>query len=407
MRDLVPGQVWSLEQVQGVIYVHVPVRMTLVRTSVGLVGYSAVAPTEEMLQLLSRVEETAGARLAHLILPTTAVEHKLFAVALAQARSDLEFWIVPDQYAFPLNLPKELLGFPAGRTRPLPTRFSEAVAPWAAELPYRVLGPFPSKDGVSTFEELVAFHPASKSLLCVDLVVSVPSDPPSILLANDPRALWWHARTVATDDTVNGRSDAAYREEKEREGWQKIALFANYFQSDALRVANEPDGSLAGAAAFFSTAFPSGVSEATRELGWGSFYPFTWKPDWRANFDALRRDGALLVPPILSVLILNRRPRDVLDFVDDLCESFPFERVVPCHFSAPVDAAEGDLRDAFSVLQEPGGDAPPCGPGLLCRRRRSGEQPAADLEFLRGFERQLEALGSIFPAAPKAPRGRG
>ncbi|CAK0845465.1 unnamed protein product [Prorocentrum cordatum] len=180
LRDLVPGQVWSLEQVQGVIYVHVPVRMALVRTSVGLVGYSAVAPTEEMLQLLSRIEEAAGERLAHLILPTTAAEHKLFAVALAQARSDLEFWIVPGQFAFPLNLPNELLGFPIGRTRPLPAQCSDTVAPWAAELPYRVLGPFPSKDGVSTFEELCAFHPASKTLLCVDLVVSVPSDPPSI-----------------------------------------------------------------------------------------------------------------------------------------------------------------------------------------------------------------------------------
>ena len=91
LRELVPGQMWALEQVQGVIYVHVPVRMTLVRTdAAGLVAYGAVAPTGEMLALLERVErELARCRLAHVILPSTAIEHKLFALAVADKRADL------------------------------------------------------------------------------------------------------------------------------------------------------------------------------------------------------------------------------------------------------------------------------------------------------------------------------
>ena len=60
LRELVPGQLWSLEQTQGVIYVHVPVRMTVAKWSQGLVAYSAVAPTKEMLALLAGLEQAHG-----------------------------------------------------------------------------------------------------------------------------------------------------------------------------------------------------------------------------------------------------------------------------------------------------------------------------------------------------------
>lgn len=406
LRNLVPGQVWSLEQVQGVIYVHVPVRMTIVKTSEGLLGYSAVAPTEEMLGLLRSLEDQEGSRLVHLVLPTTAAEHKLFAVALAQVRSDLHFWIVPDQFAFPINLPNELLGFPVGRTTLIPLPYSTNATPWSAEVPYRMLGPLPSKDGISIFEELCAYHSASETLLCCDLLVSVPQDPPDIVLRNDARALWWHGRDKATDDVVNAEAVAPFRLEKEREGWQKIALFSLYFQSEALGVANEPDGSISGALKFFQTAFPEDVSENARQLGWGAFYPFTWKPEWRSSFEYLSCAGALLVPPILAVLILNRRPRQVLEFVDEICTHFQFKRVVSCHFDAPAPAEADDVRDAFSFLEE---GVRPVGElnvweKMPWQARRRGEQPTGDLAFLVDFEKQLTDLGSIFPREPKVRR---
>ena len=36
VRELVPGQVWSFEQLQGVFYVAVPIRMTVARLRDGL-----------------------------------------------------------------------------------------------------------------------------------------------------------------------------------------------------------------------------------------------------------------------------------------------------------------------------------------------------------------------------------
>ena len=352
------------------------------------------------------LEEQEDSRLAHLVLPTTAAEHKLFAVALAQVRSDLNFWIVPDQYAFPINLPNELLGFPIGRTKNIPLPYSHDATSWAAELPYRLLGPLPSKDGISTFEELCAYHSASETLLCCDLLVSVPQDPPEIVLKNDARALWWHGRDTATDDVASEKSIAAVRLEKEREGWQKIALFSLYFQSGALGVANEPDGSISGALKFFKTAFPEDVSENARQLGWGAFYPFTWKQEWRSSFAYLCCAGALLVPPILAVLILNRKPLQVLEFVDDVCTNFKFKRVVSCHFDAPVAAQADAVRDAFSFLEKGARpiDSLNAWEKLPWQVRRRGEQPTSDLVFLRDFEQQLTDLGTIFPRAPRVGR---
>ena len=70
-----PGRIWSFEQVQGLIYVHVPVRMVVVKLdSGGLFAYSTVAPTDECLRLLSELEAAHGP-LRHILLPTSALEH--------------------------------------------------------------------------------------------------------------------------------------------------------------------------------------------------------------------------------------------------------------------------------------------------------------------------------------------
>ena len=45
-RELVPGRIWSFEQVQGLIFVHVPVRMTVIALDGGgLLVYAPIAPT--------------------------------------------------------------------------------------------------------------------------------------------------------------------------------------------------------------------------------------------------------------------------------------------------------------------------------------------------------------------------
>ena len=45
IRELIPAQVWSFEQLQGVFYVAVPIRMTVLRVQGGLMLYAPVPPT--------------------------------------------------------------------------------------------------------------------------------------------------------------------------------------------------------------------------------------------------------------------------------------------------------------------------------------------------------------------------
>ena len=45
LQELIPGQVWSFEQLQGIFYVAVPIRMTVLRLRRGLLLYAPLPPT--------------------------------------------------------------------------------------------------------------------------------------------------------------------------------------------------------------------------------------------------------------------------------------------------------------------------------------------------------------------------
>ena len=394
-RELVPGRIWSFEQVQGVIYVQVPVRMTVVKLDAGgLFVYAPIAPTRECLRLLAEVEAEHGP-VRHILLPTSALEHKYFAGAFADAKPAAQLWVAPYQYTFPVDLPLSLQGFPRG-TRVLPemtgsdgksgvdgrTGGSDQQAPeWASQLPYKFLGPI--KEQVGGFQEVVCFDSTTSTLLVTDLVCSIPAAPPEISKIDD-RALRFHSRDDAGDSAPS--TEAALTA-----GWRKICLFALYFQSSPLNVVSPPDGSPAGAVRFFRTAFPPEVPPDVKGLGWNGFLAWRWRPEWRAAFDAVSLNGAPLVPPIIQVAILNREPARVLAFVDAVASDFRFTRIVPAHFDAAVAATPKEWSEAFNFLR-----AVPLG-GAGARK----DLPAADLEFLRMFEAGLVRAGTIRPAAPK------
>ena len=373
-RELSPGRIWSFEQVQGVIYVHVPVRMTVVKLAGtgGLFVYAPVAPTGECLRLLSEIEALHGP-VTHILLPTLAIEHKSFAAAFANARPDAVLWVAPSQYSYPIDLPLALQGFPAG-TRRLPPPAAAADVPWASELPYLTIGPLREQAGA--FEEVVVFDSASRTLLVTDLVVSVPAEPPAILAANDARALLYHARDSPDEESIDTPANRA-------KGWRKICLFALYFQSSALEVAAEPDGTLSGASAFFSAAFPPEVPASARALGWRGFIAWRWKDTWPASFEQLRQSGRPVVPPILSQIVLGRDAEIVRDFVRLVADTFDFKAIVPAHFDAPVASGRSEWLAAFEPIY---GDP-----------RAAAALPPADLAFLLEFERTLVKAGTIRP----------
>ena len=156
-----------------------------------------LAATERAgLRLLAELEAVHGP-VRHILLPTVALEHKYFAGAFANARPSAQLWVAPFEYSFPIDLPLWAQGFPLG-TRVLPDPAAGEEPPeWAAQLPYKLLGPIAEK--VGGFQEVVCFDKPTASLLVTDLVCAVSAEPPEALLRNDKRALLFHARDSATD----------------------------------------------------------------------------------------------------------------------------------------------------------------------------------------------------------------
>ena len=61
MREAVPGKVWTFDQMLGIFYVHVPIRMTVVAMEQGgLFVYAPVAPTAELRAMLQPLVGTHG-----------------------------------------------------------------------------------------------------------------------------------------------------------------------------------------------------------------------------------------------------------------------------------------------------------------------------------------------------------
>ena len=55
--ELIPGQLWSLEQLQGVYYVAVPVRLTVAKVPGGLMLVNPLPPTGEVRQAIAGLEQ--------------------------------------------------------------------------------------------------------------------------------------------------------------------------------------------------------------------------------------------------------------------------------------------------------------------------------------------------------------
>jgi hypothetical protein len=60
-EEIVKDKIWTLDQIQGVVNVNVPVRSTVIRLKEGgLFVYNPVAPTQECLNIMSELERVYG-----------------------------------------------------------------------------------------------------------------------------------------------------------------------------------------------------------------------------------------------------------------------------------------------------------------------------------------------------------
>lgn len=327
-REIEKEMIWTFDQVLGLLYVVVPIRMTVVKLlGGGLLVYAPVAPTRECIRLVRELEAQHG-QVKYIILPTTSgLEHKVFVGPFSRHFPKATVFVAPDQWSFPVRLPLSWLGLPLRRTKILPS--DSEKAPFADDFDYTILKSIPL--GLGSFSEVAFYHKASKSLLVTDIVLSIPEEPPPILQL-DPYPLLFHAKDHAlslVEDTEKNR----------KKGWKRIVLFMFFFQPSRLEV-----GSLRKT---FQDARKA--QNASKEAYFGLF-PFTWKPDWENSFDALHSNKTLHVAPILQTLILNRAPEETLSWVNKI-RCWNFEQIIPCHFDAPIQAGPEALRQAFMFLE--------------------------------------------------------
>jgi hypothetical protein len=349
-QEVVPGQIWTFDQLQGILYVVTPIRMTVIKLrSGGLLVYAPVAPTPECVALMEELIAEHGA-VQHIILPTVSgLEHKVYVGPFARRFKTAQVWVAPHQWSFPLNLPLSWLGLPIGRTK----RLSETDAPLLEEFSYAILGPIDL--GLGPFEEVAMLHHDSGTLLVTDTVLAIPEEPPAIV-NTAPQSLLFHARDHAGHRVQDSPTNRI-------KGWKRIALFSFYFRPDRAQV----------------TSLKAALNDAKdaddrTARGYFGLFPFQWQPDWETSFHALRRNGELIVAPILQALILNRAPEETLAWADRISQ-WSFHRVIPCHLQSPVKTTPAAFRQAFVFLE---------GKPTL---------PEADFSLLRQIGGVLDRLG--------------
>jgi hypothetical protein len=328
-QEVVKDSVWTFDQIQGIFYVVVPIRMTVVKLAGGgLLVYAPVAPTPECVRMVRELEAVHGA-VKYIILPTVSgVEHKVFVGPFARYFASAEVYISPHQWSFPLNLPVSWLGLPWGRTKVLPEDGRQA--PFADQFDYAILGSV--ELGLGKFAEVAMFDRRSQTLLVTDTIVAIPEKPPEVLQI-DPYPLLFHARDSALEPIVD-------TEVNRIRGWQRTALFLFYFRPQVL----ETVPFWQAIANIFK------APERSRKAFLGLF-PFKWRDDWYQSFEKLRGDGRIFVAPILQTLILNRDPQQVIAWADRVA-SWDFKMIVPCHFGNAIAATPKDFRQAFSFLEK-------------------------------------------------------
>ena len=328
VRELVPGQVWSFEQLQGIFYVAVPIRMTVLRLREGLLLYGPVAPTRELLAQLRQLETTHGPVTTIVLATSSGLEHKLPLPALARAFPRAQVWVSPGQWSFPLRLPLRWLGFPAGRTQ---TLFEDGL-PHGDQLLWDSLGPVDL--GLGCFQDVSCLHKASGSLLVTDALVAIGPEPPELFDA-DPTPLLFHARDRGDEPLSDGA-------EQRRKGWQRLVLFASYFQPAFLEVL--PLGQV------WSQAFQPGLRNPRSYFG---LYPFRWQAGWQEAFSALLADGQpkLQLAPVLERLVFPRHRDLLLAWLRRLARLQGISQMVGAHYLAPMPCTGADFARLAAELE--------------------------------------------------------
>ena len=311
--ELIPNQIWSFEQLQGLYYVAVPVRLTVVKVSGGLMLVNPLPPTEELLRDLYELEKIHGP-VKTIVLPTASgLEHKISLPALSRVFPEANLWICPGQWSFPWSLPLDWIGIPRSRTRVL----LEEGFPHESSCSWHPLGPLDI--GLGRFEEFSCFHKPSNSLLVTDALVSINSEPPA-LFELDPSPLLFHARD---------RGDQPFEDtpEARRKGWLRLVLFASFLRPEKL--------SIPPLMKVLRYAFKPGLRNPKSHFG---IFPFFWEEGWEESANDLigYKQPFIQIAPVLERLVFPRARDSYLKWLEELRAIKGIRWLISAHYSAPV-----------------------------------------------------------------------
>jgi len=344
-----------------------------------------LAPTQEFLELVESCgngngnyngndnDNGSNGVVAHVVVPTYALEHKVFVKDCLKRWPDAQLWTSPGQFSFPFAASEQFVfgkpvtGVLEKKKRGTNTATTTGgatdmvVPPWSDEIDYATLegGTFDIGGKPTTLCETAFFHEASKSLIVTDAVAQIPTTVPPL---NDPEQLLLISKRSTDDPTPKDTPEARLV------GWKKTALLVSYF-------------------------FPEHEEFDPNKAG-----VVFWTEGWQDNFDALA--GRLLVPPVVRTLIYSQNPSRVKEWVDTIVGNgvandgndndsesstststsnggWDFEQIVPAHFEAPIAATPKDFAGAFRFLEDGSIDAFP--KNDLAR----GLKPIADIALKR------------------------
>jgi len=314
MRELVPGRVWCFEQLHGVWYVAVPIRMTVLKVEGGLLLYSPIPATEEVISGIRSLEREHGPVLSIVLATSSGLEHKIPVPALCRAFPTATLWVSDRQWSFPLNLPPGWLGFPPERTKTL----GLDGLPHDEQLAWLPLGPV--NLGLGVFHELACVDHESHSLLVTDALVSFTAQPPC-LFDLDPTPLLFHSRDYGHEPLIDSQAQRA-------KGWLRILLFANFFRPSSVVIPGIPE---------LISDFRAGRNRmATNHFG---FFPFRWTHEWQTESNHLLKrcthPAPFTLAPVLEKLVFSRCKHEFINWLYSLSELNDVQILIGAHYDAP------------------------------------------------------------------------
>ena len=320
-RELVPNQIWSFEQLQGIYYVAVPVRLLVVRVKNELMIINPLPPTDELLRDIDVLVKKIGP-VKTIVLPTASgLEHKIGLPALARAFPNAKIWVCPGQFSFPFQLPFDWLGIPSDRTNIL---LADGF-PYEDYCEWISLGPIDI--GLARFQEICCFHKPSKSLLVTDALVGIEETPPE-LFDLDPTPLLFHSREKGSEELIDTPM-------ARRKGWLRLVLFASYLMPEKLEIPKINE--------IFGNSFKPNLRNKRAHFG---IYPFSWQKGWELSAMKIvgKKTPLIQIAPVLERLVFPRARKAYISWLNKVESLQGISWLISAHYCGKVRFSKYEIK---------------------------------------------------------------